>query len=209
MKNEESNMASQFSIFNSQFQFSARYDAALILAARAHRNQLRKGTDIPYIAHPAHVSVILIRHGFGEDLAIAGLLHDVVEDCDVPLAQIVAEFGDQVARLVEAVSETKSADGVELPWEQRKAEKLAHLQAGDPDVAALKAADAIHNTRSIIADHQQIGVEVWGRFKRGAGQTVEYYRAILEAVRAKLGEHPIALELAAAVEELAAAAAVA
>src|SRR5919205_1265861 len=126
--------------------FSSRYDAALVLAARAHRDQVRKGTDIPYIAHPVHVSVILMRHGFGEDLAIAGLLHDVVEDCDVPLAVITSEFGDEVARLVEAVSETKAVDGAELPWEQRKAEKLAHLQHAGPDVAALKAADAIHNT---------------------------------------------------------------
>ena len=196
-------MASQFSIFNSQFQCSARYDAALIFAARAHRDQLRKGTDIPYIVHPVHVSVILIRHGFGEDLAIAGLLHDVIEDCGISPEQIAAEFGAEVARLVEAVSETKAANGVELPWEQRKAEKLAHLHAGGPDVAALKAADAIHNARSIIADHQQVGAEIWGRFKRGADQTVGYYRALLEAVRAKLGDHPIVVELAAAVEELA------
>jgi (p)ppGpp synthase/HD superfamily hydrolase len=196
-------MASQFSIFNSQFQYSARYDAALVFAARAHRNQLRKGSDTPYIAHPAHVSVLLIRHGFGEDLAIAGLLHDVVEDCGVPIEQIAAEFGDEVARLVKAVSETKSADGAELPWEQRKAEKLAHLQAAGPDVAALKAADAIHNARAIIADHELVGTEIWGRFKRGANQTVGYYRALLEAVGAKLGQHPIALELAAAVDELA------
>jgi (p)ppGpp synthase/HD superfamily hydrolase len=198
-------MSSQFSIFNAQFQYSARYDAALAFTARAHRNQLRKGTDIPYIAHPVHVSVILIRHGFGEDLVIAGLLHDVVEDCGVPLEQIAADFGDEVARLVDAVSETRSADGVELPWEQRKAEKLAHLQAAGPDVAALKAADAIHNARAIIADHNLVGAEIWGRFKRGADQTISYYRALLEAVRAKLGEQPIALELAAAVEELAAA----
>ena len=184
-------------------QFSARYDAALVLAARAHRDQLRKGTDIPYIAHPVHVSVILIGHGFGEDLAIAGLLHDVIEDCEVPREQIAAGFGAEVARLVEAVSETKAANGVELPWEQRKAEKLAHLHAGGPDVAALKAADAIHNARSISADHRQVGAEVWGRFKRGAEQTVGYYRAILEGVRAKLGDHPIVVELAAAVEELA------
>jgi (p)ppGpp synthase/HD superfamily hydrolase len=68
--------------------FSARYDAALVLAARAHRDQVRKGTDIPYIAHPAHVSVILIRHGFGEELAIAGLLHDVVEDCGVLIERV-------------------------------------------------------------------------------------------------------------------------
>jgi (p)ppGpp synthase/HD superfamily hydrolase len=183
--------------------FSARYDAALVLAARAHRDQVRKGTDIPYIAHPAHVSVILIRHGFGEDLMIAALLHDVVEDCDVPLDMIAAQFGDKVARLVAAVSETKALDGVELPWEQRKAEKLAHLRAGGPDVAALKAADALHNVRSIAADLRQVGPAVWGRFKRGSEQTIQYYRAILKGVRAKLGDHPLVVELADAVEELA------
>jgi len=188
---------------SSQFGFSARYDAALALAAQAHRQQLRKGTDIPYLAHPMHVSLILIRHGFGEDLAIAGLLHDVVEDTDMPLERIAAEFGDAVARLVAAVSETKTADGAERPWEQRKAEKLAHLLEGGPDVAALKAADAIHNARSITADVRQSGPSVWGRFKRGADQTLWYYREILAGVRAKLGDQPIALELAAAVEELA------
>jgi (p)ppGpp synthase/HD superfamily hydrolase len=196
-------MSSQFPIFNAQFGFSARYDAALALAARAHRAQLRKGTDIPYIAHPLHVSLILIRHGFGEDLAIAGLLHDVVEDTDVLLERITAEFGDEVARLVEAVSETKTADGAERPWEERKAEKLAHLLEGGPDVAALKAADAIHNARSIAADLRESGPSVWGRFKRGADQTLWYYREILAGVRAKLGDHPITLELVSAVEDLA------
>ena len=183
--------------------FSPRYDAALAMTARAHRDQLRKGTDLPYIAHPVHVSIILIRHGFGEDLAIAGLLHDVVEDTDTSLDLIAAEFGDQVARLVEAVSETKSADGAELPWEQRKAEKLAHLQAAGLEVAALKAADAIHNLRSIIADLQSAGPAVWERFKRGPGPTLGYYYAILEPVRVKLGAHPIVAELEDAVAQLA------
>jgi (p)ppGpp synthase/HD superfamily hydrolase len=182
--------------------FSPRYDAALAMTARAHRDQLRKGTDLPYIAHPVHVSIILIRHGFGEDLAIAGLLHDVVEDTDTSLTLIAAEFGDDVARLVEAVSETKSADGAALPWEQRKAEKLAHLQSAGPDVAALKAADAIHNLRSIIADLHSDGSSVWERFKRGPGLTLGYYRAILDPVRVKLGAHPIVAELEDAVAEL-------
>jgi (p)ppGpp synthase/HD superfamily hydrolase len=182
--------------------FSPRYDAALALAARAHRNQVRKGTDLPYIAHPVHVSIILMRHGFSEDLAIAGLLHDVVEDCDVSLADIAAEFGNQVARLVEAVSETKALDGAELPWEQRKAEKLAHLHAGGPDVAALKAADAIHNVRSIFADLHNAGAAVWERFKRGPEPTLGYYYAVLEGVRAKLDAHPIVADLEDAVTEL-------
>jgi len=182
--------------------FSSRYDAALILAAVAHRNQVRKGSDLPYITHPMHVSVILMQHGFGEDMVIAGLLHDVVEDTDVPIEAIRAEFGPEIARLVEAVSETKAVAGVELPWEQRKAEKLAHLRAGGPDVAALKAADAIHNARSIVADLRRVGPSVWARFKRGPRQTVEYYRAIVAAVRAKLGEHAIVAELEDAVQAL-------
>jgi (p)ppGpp synthase/HD superfamily hydrolase len=182
--------------------FSRRYDSALALAARAHRDQLRKGTNLPYIAHPVHVSIILMRHGFDEDLTIAGLLHDVVEDCDIPIPAIAAEFGENVARLVEAVSETKSVDGAALPWEQRKAEKLAHLHAGGSDVAALKAADAIHNARSISADLRDAGAAVWERFKRGPAPTLGYYHAILDGVRAKLGAHPIVAELDDAVAEL-------
>jgi (p)ppGpp synthase/HD superfamily hydrolase len=188
------------------YAFSPRYDAALALAARAHRDQLRKGTDLPYIAHPVHVSIILMRHGFGENLAIAGLLHDVVEDTDISLPTIAAEFGQDVAHLVERVSETKSADGVELPWEQRKAEKLAHLQSAGPDVAALKAADAIHNARTIAADLRRVGPEVWARFKRGPEQTLGYYYAILDSVHSKLAAHPIVAELEDAVADLARAA---
>ena len=182
--------------------FSARYDAALALAARAHRSQIRKGGDTPYIAHVVHVSVLLIRHGFGEDLAVAGLLHDVVEDCGVPLEQVRALFGDEVARLVDAVSERKEQDGVRLAWAQRKEQKLAALRDGGPDVAALKAADAIHNLRSTVADLEREGPAVWARFRGGPAQTLGYYQAICATVQAKLPAHPIAAELAAALAEL-------
>lgn len=182
--------------------YSQRYDAALALAARAHRSQLRKGTDLPYIAHPVHVAVILERHGFGEDLAIAGLLHDVVEDTDVPLAAIRDQFGDSIAELVAAVTETKSANGVELPWEQRKAEKLERLRTSGPEVAALKAADALHNATSLVRDLRADGSAVWARFKRGPQQSIEYYAAIGDGVRAKLGDHALVAELDAAVNEL-------
>lgn len=186
--------------------FSSTYDRALLFAARAHRDQLRKGTDIPYLTHVVHVSVIVLRHGFGEELVVAALLHDVIEDCGVDLATIEATFGAEVARLVDAVSERKAADGTELPWEQRKDEKLAQLRVGGPEVAALKAADAIHNARSISADLHAVGPVVWERFKRGPQQSLWYYREILAAVRSWLGDHPLATELAEAVEELAATA---
>jgi (p)ppGpp synthase/HD superfamily hydrolase len=182
--------------------FSERYDRALKLAARAHRDQLRKGTDTPYIAHPVHVSVLLLRHGFGEDLAIAGLLHDVVEDCDTTVAELAAEFGPEVARLVEAVSEQKTQDGAELPWQQRKEAKLALLSGGGPDVAALKLADTLHNARSIIADLRAQGADVWRRFKGSPEQTIWYYRQVLAGASSALGDHALARELEQAIVEL-------
>lgn len=183
--------------------FSPRYDAALVLAAQAHQGQLRKGTNIPYITHVVHVATILQRHGFADDLVLAGLLHDVVEDSDVPLGTIADHFGQHVADLVAAVSEQKSdTAGAERPWEERKAEKLALLRAGNPEIAALKAADAIHNARTTSADLRRHGQAVWERFKRGATPTLWYYREILAAVQALLGNHPIADELGLAVAEL-------
>jgi (p)ppGpp synthase/HD superfamily hydrolase len=182
--------------------FSERYELALTFAARAHRAQLRKGSDIPYIAHVVHVSTILARHGFAEDLVVAGLLHDVVEDCDISLAEVRELAGDAVARLVGAVSEQKLEGGAERPWEQRKAEGLAHLRVGGPDIAALKAADAIHNMRTTAIDLRTHGPALWERFKRGPAQTLWYYREILVAVRAQLSDHPIVAELAGAVADL-------
>lgn len=183
--------------------YSARYDAALVLAASAHRNQLRKGTTTPYIAHVVHVSTILLRHSFAENLVIAGLLHDVVEDCDVTVEELSAQFGEEVGRLVEAVSERKAVDGMNLPWEQRKTEKLALLREGGPEVAALKAADALHNARSIAADLETLGPALWARFQRGPQPSLWYYREILASVRHWLGDHPLVQELSAAVDDVA------
>jgi (p)ppGpp synthase/HD superfamily hydrolase len=182
--------------------FSPQYDAALVFAACAHRKQLRKGTKVPYIAHPVHVSVLLIRHGFPEDLAAAALLHDVVEDCDVSLQEIEKEFGPRIARLVDAVTERKIVHGAKVPWEERKAASLEHLRGAGRDAAALKAADALHNVRALVADIGKHGPGVWARFKRGPEQSLRYYREVLGVARAGLGEHPLASELAAAIDDL-------
>lgn len=178
--------------------YSPRYDQALAFAAQAHHTQLRKGTSIPYIAHVVHVSVILMRHGFSEDLAVAGLLHDVIEDCGVEAATVAAQFGAEVARLVVAVSEPKGT----VSWEAAKTAKIAFLATGGPDVAALKAADAIHNVQSILADLDRIGDAIWSRFKRGAQPTLWYYNEIVAKVQQWLPTHPITAELVAVVARL-------
>ncbi|MBK7402819.1 MAG: bifunctional (p)ppGpp synthetase/guanosine-3',5'-bis(diphosphate) 3'-pyrophosphohydrolase, partial [Myxococcales bacterium] len=103
--------------------YSERYARALGIAARAHRDQVRKGKDVPYVTHPVHVARILDRHGFSEDLVLAGLLHDVLEDTAVSEQELLDAVGGEVVALVRAVTETKSEDGVERSWEVRKAEQ--------------------------------------------------------------------------------------
>ena len=189
--------------------FSARFDAALSFAACAHRDQTRKGTGapdlkgVPYIIHPMHVATILLRHGFDEDLVIAGLLHDTVEDCDVELSAIAHDFGDGVAALVDAVTEKKKDNGQRRPWRVRKEEQLSQLAAGSPAVAALKAADALHNASCTVSDLEKRGADVWARFNASARDTVWYYGEILGHCSRLLGaEHPLVRELEATVARL-------
>jgi len=182
--------------------YSARYEAALILAIRAHRSQLRKGSDIPYASHPIHVSVILLRYGYPEDLALAGLLHDVVEDQDVSIAAIEDEFGPSVAERVLAVTELKSEGGAKRPWKVRKEEALAHMREGSQDVAALKAADVLHNSRSLAAQLRRTGAATWQHFSRGPEDALWYYRSIAGVARQRLGPVPLVEELEQAVRDL-------
>jgi (p)ppGpp synthase/HD superfamily hydrolase len=187
--------------------FSQRFDQALSFAAVAHRTQVRKGeagAGVPYIIHPMHVATILLRHGFDEDVVIAGLLHDTVEDCEVALTTIAQEFGAHVADLVDAVTERKLEAGHRRPWRDRKQEQIQHLGSGGPDAAALKAADALHNASSTIADLERHGTSVWARFNASAEETVWYYGEIVGACGVQLGAaHPLVAELRGAVERLA------
>jgi len=185
--------------------YSERFDAALALAASAHANQKRKGGTIPYIIHPVHVSVILIRHQFSEEAVVAGLLHDVVEDQGYPLADIEAQFGPAVAEIVAALTERKREGGQLRPWEDRKQEALAHIQTASQDAVAVKAADALHSVRSIASALRRQGVSVWDSFSRGPGPALWYYQSVARLAGERLAGHPLAGELDRAVRDLAVA----
>jgi (p)ppGpp synthase/HD superfamily hydrolase len=182
--------------------YSERYEHALSFAARAHRQQVRKVGDVPYIAHLVHVSVMLIRYGFSEDVAIAGLLHDAVEDQDVSLDRIEADFGPVVAEMVAALTEVKRDGGVQRPWEVRKQEALDKIRKASLEAVAVKAADCLHSTRSLIFELRHRGPSIWPNFSRGPGLSLWYYRSVAEIVRERLGPHPLADELEGAVDEL-------
>ncbi|MFO0573585.1 MAG: HD domain-containing protein [Polyangia bacterium] len=184
--------------------YSVALDRALALSATAHRNQERKGSSVPYIMHPVHTAMILLKHGFPEEVVIAGVLHDVVEDTAVTLAEIEAQFGPQVARLVDAVSERKREPGGELlPWRQRKSERIDHLRDADSLVAALKSADALHNVQAMLQDLTRNGEETWQRFRGSQADQLWYYTTLAAVLRQRLGTHPLSVELDEAVAQLA------
>jgi (p)ppGpp synthase/HD superfamily hydrolase len=182
--------------------YADRYEAALVLAAQAHRYQMRKVGRVPYITHVVHVSVILLRYGYAEDVVIAGLLHDVVEDSDVSLGQIEVGFGSVVAEMVAALSERKSEGGVKRSWEERKAEMLERLRQASIEAVAVKAADTLHSTRTLATDLRRGGPSVWDSFSRGPGPSLRYYQRVATLARNRLGDHPLVDELEEAVRHL-------
>jgi (p)ppGpp synthase/HD superfamily hydrolase len=152
-------------------------DFALEVAAKAHREQVRKDTDIPYITHPVSVGMTLQKHGYSEDLVIAGILHDTIEDTPININYIKKNFGEHVASIVKGCSEPDKR----LPWEERKEHTIGHLKAASFEVKIVSCADKLHNIKSIARDYRKIADKVWDRFNRGREEQKWYYRNLVES----------------------------
>ena len=171
----------------SRFQPSEAVWEAIELAARAHRGQVRKGTGVPYLVHPLGVARLLIEHGLPEEVVIAGVLHDTVEDTAVTLGELEARFGAGVAGLVAALSEPDKA----APWEVRKQHTLDGLRVAPLEVVLASCADKLDNLRSLQEDLSRMGEALWGVFKRGRDQQAWYYRGLAEAFTLRAAAHPL------------------
>lgn len=156
-----------------------RFAEALAYAARVHQLQWRKSTHIPYISHLMAVSAIVLEHGGNEDEAIAALLHDAPEDQggQERLDDIRRRFGDNVADIVAACSDSLSADPTtKLDWPTRKANYHHHLREHyDASVYLVSAADKLHNARATCAD----GPGVWQRFNATREQSIANYKTLV------------------------------
>ncbi len=155
-----------------------RFERALVFATRKHDGQTRKRTSVPYISHLLMVAGMVLQAGGDEDLAIAALLHDVVEDCGgMPmLKEIRRRFGKRVAHVVEGC--TDSFETPKRPWQERKEFYLKHLRTADADIRLVSAADKVHNAREILGDFREIGAAVWQRFAGKRQGTLWYYQAL-------------------------------
>lgn len=167
---------------------------AVALACEWHRDQSRKGTTSPYVSHLLGVASLVMEHGGTEDQAIAGVLHDAVEDAggDDAAEVIRVEFGDAVADIVLECSDTREPDN-KAPWEERKLAYIAHLSEASADVMLVSLCDKLHNARSLAVDLDEHGEALWGRFNAPPDRIGWYYRSLLETFSSKRAELPPAL----------------
>src|SRR5690625_2013743 len=188
-----------------------RLAAALALAHDAHRTQKRKGTDIPYIAHPMAVASLVLEHGGSETQAMAALLHDAIEDGGADYDNRIGEaFGMDVLEMVrdctDGTAEAKAAattvEAKRAAWEARKLAYLDHMKAKPATTPSLlvSACDKLHNARAIVGDLETVGAEVFERFKAGREGTLWYYGELAHIFKAK--NVPPAASLARAVDAM-------
>lgn len=177
-------------------------DRAIGFAARAHDGQRRKTGNVPFIAHPVGVAMLLLEMGCSDEVVAAGLLHDTVEDTRVSIEDIRKEFGDEVAEIVAGVTEPpKKREN----WESRKLHTIHSLRNASLSVKLVAAADKYHNLIHTIYTENHIGQSIWNRFGRGKEQQAWYYRSVYDSLIRNvddLDRYPIFAKLESAIEEL-------
>jgi (p)ppGpp synthase/HD superfamily hydrolase len=180
---------------------SRRFEKALVYAARIHGKQVRKRTHRPYIGHLLSVASIVIEFDGDEDMAIAALLHDAVEDQGgLPrLRDIRRRFGKRVAHIVDGCTDSYATP--KLPWIDRKRAYLERIPKEATEVRLVSAADKLSNARETLQDVRAHGVEVFESFAGKKDGTLWYYQAIVEKFR-EAGSNGLVEDLARVVTEL-------
>ena len=157
-----------------------RFADACQFACTLHAQQVRKGTDIPYISHLLAVVALVWGSGGDEDQAIAALLHDAVEDqgpgYDGGSAglrdEIRTRYGPRVLNIVGACTDADTDP--KRPWRERKEQYIPHIAGMPSDAVLVSVADKLDNARAILNDYRTIGERLWNRFNGGREGTLRY-----------------------------------
>ncbi len=179
----------------------ARLQRAFRYAAEKHEGQTRKQSAVPYLSHLMAVASLVLEAGGDEDMAIAALLHDVVEDCGgMPrLREIRKQFGPRVAKIVEGCTDSFGEPKPE--WVERKKDYLREVKHADAETRLVSASDKLHNVRTILADYRLHGEDIWKRFSGRKEGTLWYYRALSDEYQRR-NPNRITRELEIAVAQL-------
>ena len=158
--------------------------SAVIFAAGLHDGMVRRGSSTPYIVHPMEAAVIAASLTQDEEVIAAAVLHDVMEDCGISRAELRERFGERVASLVEAESQTPGAQ-----WLARKRETIEKLARGDRVSCILALADKLSNMRAIRRDYARDGEAMFLKFHmKDKLKHAWYYRSCTELIARELGD---------------------
>ena len=174
-----------------------RFLDAIKIALSLHRDQVRKGSDVPYVSHLLRVTGMVLEYGADEDTAIAAMLHDAVEDQGgLPTAQLIRErFGERVGRFVLGCSDSVTESGhPKRPWRERKEKMIAAIKDLAPETRLIITCDKLDNLRSMINAYRTAGEGFWKRFSGGREGTLWYYHSMIETLR-NVGGCPLLEEL--------------
>jgi (p)ppGpp synthase/HD superfamily hydrolase len=188
--------------------YTPRIDASIRLASRLHREQTRMDKDkSPYISHLVSVAMLLSEHTDDDEIIIAGLMHDSLED--VPgytYEKLIQDSGQRVALIVKHVTEpldaNKSKDE-QLPWLTRKQAYLKNLEEGGTESALVSLCDKLHNTLSFISDMKAEGEEFTKRFGSSIKNKIWFNEEVIKIASTKLkNDHPLIQKLTLATDQL-------
>ena len=167
--------------------YSYRIEQALRAATILHKDQVRKGSvPIPYVSHLCAVALIINDYTDKEDVLIAGLLDDTLEDTDYTAQELQDDFGGTVREIVEAVSEPKTNEFNQLSWRDQKQYYAKMLRKASPEALIVAAADKIHNMRAIVEEYYDDHVRFMADFKGSLEDRVMMYQDISNAINRNL-----------------------
>jgi len=166
--------------------FSPLFEEALLFASKTHASQMRKSSEVPYIAHVLGVTALVLEDGGSEIEAIAALLHDAAEDQGGKemLETIRLKFGEKVAQIVLECSDT-----LETPkpaWKNRKQNHLDSLQDALPETIRIILADKLYNSRTLLRSLREHGSSIWKNFNGDRDGTIWYYKQMLALLRERI-----------------------
>jgi len=156
---------------------------AFEFAYNSHKGSTRKSTNIPYIAHPLDVATILMKNQTADDIIIAGMLHDVVEDEGVKLTKIEELFGKNIKNLVKGVSEPEElrVGDKKKTWKKRKQHTIDRIKTAEKNIKLLSCADKLSNIQDMINDFERLGEGFWKRFNAPKKDQKWYYESLCDA----------------------------
>ena len=185
--------------------YTRKIQKAIRFAIKTHegyQKQKRKGTDVPYIVHSLSVGLLLSLSGAPEDLVVAGILHDTIEDSieekKVTKEMLTEKFNMNVAQLVDSVTEQDKS----LPWQERKNAAVEHIKTFSNDSVFLKSADVVTNTSELLVYYEKEGEEIFMNFHAPKEKLLKQHIASIEALLKKWPENPLADDLKIIKEKL-------